>query len=84
MKQIAKLIAILLMISPVFAYSAVTIKAEGQVRTRIIALTNENDIVDNVVKNLRNKRPTHDFNNTVVGISVTKQSANTVAVAVTF
>ena len=84
MKPMAKLFAILLMIAPVLAYSAVTIKADGQIRTRIIALTNENDIVDHVVKNLKSNRPTRDFNNTVVGISVTKQSANTVAVAVTF
>ena len=84
MESITKLFTILLMISPVFAYSAETIKAEGKARARIIEFTNENNIVDNAVKKMSNNKPVGNFDNTVVGIDVTKQDANVVNVAVTF
>ena len=84
MKKLVKLLTALFLIVPVFASAAVTIKAEGQVRTRIIAFTNENNIVDNAMKNVKNNRPVGNFDNTVVGINITKQDANVVNVAVTF
>ena len=84
MKCIAKLLTVLFLIAPMFALAAVTLKAEGQVRTRIIAFTNENNIVDSVVKNIRSYQPIGNFNNTAVGINITKQGSNVVNVAVTF
>lgn len=84
MKCIVKLLVILFIVSPVFAFCAVTLKAEGQIRTRIIAFTNENKIIDSVVKDRRNHKPVGTFNDTVVGINIAKQEVDIVNVAVTF
>ena len=84
MNFIVRLLTILFIVFPVLASAAVTIKAEGQIRTRIIAFTNEKNIVDSVVKDIRNNKPVGNFNNTVVGINITKQDANVVNVAITF
>ena len=84
MKFITKFLATLFVIIPFSVSAATLVKAPGQIRTRIIAFTNEKNIMNSVVKNMAGHPATTYINNTIIGTNIIRQDTTLVNIEVIF